>query len=365
MRKTTAGLMLLFLWAVCAAGGCGQKKEDTSVEMQNMPSENSSLDTQGISIGNEILELEEGLSAVAYEGDYGFEEFLAQGGAETDGDVVSFLTKEVLKDIFNIGFLSQGFGCSTLSAANEAGGYWFGRNFDWNTCNAMIVKSKPKTGYASVSTVNMDFIEAGGVTLNSLPDEVLAKIALYAPLDGMNESGFAVSVNMIEDSASIEQNTDKPDLTTTTAFRLLLNQAATVDEAVKLLSTYDLHGSMGMMVHFAMADASGKSVVVEYIENEMVVTETPIVTNFYMAEGEKYGIGSSQSHERYEVLKQKRQENEHMDKTQMTEAMNSVSKDNFNEFESTEWTIIMNQETKELTYYHRENYEVLYTIPVK
>ena len=38
----------------------------------------------------------------------------------------------------------------------------------------------------------------------------------------MNEKGLAVSVNMIRDNASINQNTDKPDLTTTTAVRLLL-----------------------------------------------------------------------------------------------------------------------------------------------
>lgn len=31
--------------------------------------------------------------------------------------------------------------------------------------------------------------------------------ALYAPLDGMNEEGLAVSVSMIQDSASIRQDT--------------------------------------------------------------------------------------------------------------------------------------------------------------
>ena len=47
------------------------------------------------------------------------------------------------------------------------------------------------------------------------------------------------------------------------------------------------------------------------------------------------------------------------------DALDSVSKDNFGEFESTEWSIVMNQETKELTYYHRENYEQGYTISVE
>lgn len=29
----------------------------------------------------------------------------------------------------------------------------------------------------------------------------------------------------------------------------------------------------------------------EYVDNEMVVMETPVVTNFFLAEGEKYGFG--------------------------------------------------------------------------
>ena len=97
-------------------------------------------------------------------------------------------------------------------------------------------------------------------------NDVRVMAALYAPLDGMNEKGLAVSVNMIQDAASINQSTDKPDLTTTTAVRLLLNKAASVDEALVLLQQYDLHGSMGMMVHFALADTTGRGVVVEYID---------------------------------------------------------------------------------------------------
>lgn len=93
------------------------------------------------------------------------------------------------------------------------------------------------------------------MTLNL--DEVKTLAALYAPLDGMNAAGLAVSVNMIQDSAVIEQDTDKPDITTTTAIRLLLDKAGSVNEALKLLGQYDLHGSMGMMIHFAIADSTG------------------------------------------------------------------------------------------------------------
>lgn len=87
----------------------------------------------------------------------------------------------------------------------------FGRNFDWENCEAMIVASYPENGYASLSTVNMDFITqnvGGTVELVLQMDEVKTLAALYAPLDGMNEAGVAVSVNMIQDSATIDQNTE-------------------------------------------------------------------------------------------------------------------------------------------------------------
>ena len=174
-----------------------------------------------------------------------------------------------------------------------------------------------------------------------------------------------MSVNMIEDSATIEQDTDKPDITTTTAIRLLLDKASDVEEALELLSQYDFHASMGMMVHLALSDAQGNSVAVEYIDNEMVVTETPVVTNFYLAEGVKYGVGTLQSHTRDDILNEALEGAEAMTEADVRDALDSVGKDNFGEFESTEWSIVMNQETKELTYYHRENYKHGYTILVE
>ncbi|MFR6332813.1 MAG: carcinine hydrolase/isopenicillin-N N-acyltransferase family protein, partial [Eisenbergiella sp.] len=186
----------------------------------------------------------------------------------------------------------------------------------------------------------------------------------YAPLDGMNEKGLAVSVNMIQDSDVINQDTGKPDVTTTTAIRLLLDRAADVEEALTLLRQYDMHSSMGMMVHFALADKSGRSVAVEYIGNEMVVTETPVVTNFYLAPGEKQGIGTSQSHTRYEILMKRLNEGGAASMDGVRDALDSVSKDNFGEFESTEWSIVFNLEQGEARYYHRENYENSYLFRV-
>lgn len=338
-------LPIIITAAVLMLSGCGKEV-----------GENNSMQISEVIPNSNIEELEVGLSAVSVEGDYRFDEFLQQGGANSDSGVVEFLygnisDSSVFKNIF---------GCSTLSTVTDSGEAMFGRNFDWQKCNAMIVSAKPDNGYASISTVNMDFIPS----VNKLPDNIKTLAALYAPLDGMNEKGLCVSVNMIQDSDGIEQNSERDDITTTTAIRMLLDKAADTDEAVRLLGGYDMHASKGMMVHFAIADNKGKSVVVEYIDNEMSVVETPVVTNFYLTEGEKYGVGTGQSRERYEILTELLANNPPKDTEDMRNALDSVSKDNFNEFESTEWSIVFNQSRGEAVYYHREDYTKEYSFRV-
>ena len=369
-RLQKSGILCLsFLFGITMLmTGCRERTDDHMPNAENNRTAQTSPDAENvhlISPASEIAELEDGFSAIRYDGDYGFDEFLAGGGASSDGEVVEYLANNLLSDL-NLGDLLGGiFGCSTIAVQSPDGDALFGRNFDWKNCEAMVVESHPENGHASLSTVNMDFFSQNvgggmvGMALNL--DEFKTLAALYAPLDGMNEAGLAVSVNMIQDSAVIEQNTDKPDITTTTAIRLLLDKAGSVDEALELLRQYDLHGSMGMMIHFAIADSAGRSVAVEYVDNEMVITETPVLTNFYLAEGEKQGIGTEQSHERYDILRNKLEETPQMEMEDVRDALDRVSKDNFGEFESTEWSIVMNLSEGEARYYHRENYNRNYT----
>lgn len=370
MRKCVlfAEVMVVFAF-VLSLSGCssirnqtGQSKGDTDTENMESSNEIRIVPTE------EITEVEDGFSAVRHDGDYGFDEFLMGGGASSDKEVIDFLSGNLLSGM-EIGFTGHVFGCSTIAVHNPEGESLFGRNFDWEHCEAMTVVSYPENGYVSISTVNTDFISqgaGGGIAGMALKmDEVKTIAALYAPLDGMNEKGLAVSVNMIQDSDTIEQDTGKPDITTTTAIRLLLDKAADVEEALKLLSEYDMHASMGMMVHFALADTAGRSVAVEYVNNEMVVTETPVLTNFYLAEGEKNGIGTAQSHIRYEMLTEQLEKNSQMNEEDVRDSLSSVSKGNFGEFESTEWSIVFNQTKGQATYYHRENYEQGYVFTIE
>ena len=106
--------------------------------------------------------------------------------------------------------------------------------------------------------------------------------APYMGVDGMNEKGLTASLLDV-DFGEEHMHTDNPDLTVTMAIRLLLDRAATVSEAVELLRGYDIHTGHGWTQHIFVADANGDAAVIEWHNEKMRVTESPVCTNFRMS----------------------------------------------------------------------------------
>ena len=318
-----------------------------------------------ITAANSIEKLEDGLYSMEYQGDYGFDDFLSQGGAANDSEVAKYLVSFLSRGFYKVESDVQpgAFGCSTICVSAAHGVTFFGRNFDGEECRAMIVHTKPKNGYESISTCCLDFLgfDEGYVPDASMMYRIQSLAAIYVPLDGMNEKGLMVADLMAGDSEDTHQQTAKPDLTTTTAIRLLLYKAATVDEAVTLLGHYDMHSSMGSAHHLSIADASGKSVVVEYVGGKMLVTETKVVTNHYLSDCSKQGVGSEQSHIRFDTLAAHSGPADEMDVRDM---LASVAQKNYPQPESrpekTMWSIVYCPEGRCADFYFAENYEHSY-----
>lgn len=210
--------------------------------------------------------------SMTYKNDYFFDDFL-ESGATTDAELQNFIMKKLLHGL-PIDFTLPDYGCSSFTAITSKGEHTFARNLDIEFAPIMVVKTYPKNGYSSISMVNLSAL---GFNMTYAPsgfmDKCLLLAAPYIPFDGMNEKGVAICVNMVNGSA-IQQNTDKIDITTTTLIRLVLDKAKNVDEAIGLIQKYDLHDSTGGPYHFQISDKSGKSVVIEYYENEIQVIES-------------------------------------------------------------------------------------------
>lgn len=103
--------------------------------------------------------------------------------------------------------------------------------------------------------------------------------------------------------------------------------------------------------------------VVEYIEGEMVVTEAKVVTNHYLSKGDKYGIGSEQSHERFDILAQY---SGGTNQEGVREMLKSVAQFRFpqseDSYERTMWSVVYTPSALTAEFYFRENYEQSYIL---
>lgn len=219
---------------------------------------------------------EENKSAPVYlmdvKGGYYFDEFINQGGASNDDELISFVVDNITKGIIPINLSSPEIGCSSFTGIGNNGTKYFGRNYDFSTSTGMIVRTNPGNGrYASISSVDLQFLGIkDGRALDSIIDKVICLAATYAPLDGINEAGVSCGIYMSYQGKegeviSTNQTTPKPDLTSTTMLRLILDYAGSVDEAVELVNKYDLHDSANTSFHYMVADATGKSAILEWV----------------------------------------------------------------------------------------------------
>ena len=236
------------------------------------------------------------------EGDYHFDAFLQQGGASSDQEVSAFLTEKISKGFYTASTTLSGTGCSVLSAQSGDGSLLWGRNFDWTGSVPIILRHVPEDGYASLSTCDFQNITGSADVLpEGVVNRMLAIAALYVPMDGVNEAGLCVADLEVNEGGMPDPDTVKPDLTVTTAIRLLLNRAATVEEALALLEQYDIHPSGGISHHLAISDAGGVSVAVEFTADGFTAVPTQAATNFNLAKGDTSAGGES-ARTRYETL---------------------------------------------------------------
>ena len=162
-------------------------------------------------------------------------------------------------------------------------------------------------------------------------------------------------------SAPTDQQTDKIDITTTTAVRMILDKCATVDEAVAMLSQYDMHSSAGGCFHFHIADAQGGSVVVEYVADGMKVVEENAATNFLF--NPMPGVREI-GRDRYDVMKKALEENggvfeDERDAMRLLEAV--AQHGGPDQQAGTRWSSIYNQTETELLLSVNRDYENLYS----
>lgn len=185
-------------------------------------------------------------------------------------------------------------GCAAFAAESPEGDHLFGRNFDYPETDTLIIYSHPEGAYESVGIADLTVLGVGQSASVS-PDSPLGRLVMvvtpYMVVDGMNEKGVGAGILQLSIEETHQDN-GKPDLLIFCAIRAILDNCASVDEALDLLSSYDIHSDGGTDYHLFITDRSGRYVVVEWLGGEMTVVEHPCCTNTVIAPGDYYNMGT-------------------------------------------------------------------------
>jgi hypothetical protein len=175
--------------------------------------------------------------------------------------------------------------CTCFAGLSPDGEKVFGRNFDWYAHPALLLFTDPPHGYASVSMVDIHYL---GYDDQGSPATGRAGLLLapFLPFDGLNEAGLAVGM-MAVPRARDADDPGRPTIDSLRAIRVLLDGAATTDEAINLLRQHNV-AFYDPPIHYLISDASGSSAIVEYVDGEMkvITNQEPwqVATNFIVSE---------------------------------------------------------------------------------
>ncbi|WP_283132917.1 carcinine hydrolase/isopenicillin-N N-acyltransferase family protein [Rhizohabitans arisaemae] len=167
----------------------------------------------------------------------------------------------------------------------------YGRNFDWQRSPVLAVRSDPPDGYSSFSLVHLAVLfddPAAALALDDAATRTRLAHAVLIPFDGMNEKGLAVGMAQVPEGGVPAPDPARPTVNSVRIIRIMLDQAASVDEAIALFRRYNVDFAGGPKIHYLVADATGKSAVLEFSDGELKVlpgTGTwQAATNFTQAE---------------------------------------------------------------------------------
>jgi len=208
-------------------------------------------------------------------GGFYLDDLIEQGGVSSDSELSDFLIKHLTKGLAkNLKISPPSYGCASFTATTSDGEALFARNYDFYETNACIVRTHARRGrHATIATADLSFIgikPAKGI--QGITDKVLCLAVPYMIIDGINDAGVSCCINMTYQGGgdggtetATNQNTEKPDMTSTLMLRMILDYADDLEEAIEIVQSYDLHDSANSSFHYMVADTSGRSAILEWV----------------------------------------------------------------------------------------------------
>jgi hypothetical protein len=254
--------------------------------------------------------------------------------------------------------------CSLFAALGDEAHMLYGRNFDWQFSPAVMLFTAPPDGYASVSMVDIAYFfdrdEAQTLTERPLAARQPLLLAPYMPFDGMNEHGLAVGMAAVPGSR-MPVDPDKPEIDALAIIRELLDHARDVDEALAVLQSYNVSMVGGPPLHYLIADATGRAVLVEFYEGETFIlpNEAPwhLATNHLRVVAEEIGGWGCWRYKKIDERLVERQGR--LLATQAMDLLEQVSQPN------TQWSVVYEMSQSQVHVSMGRAYDVVHTFELE
>lgn len=248
-----------------------------------------------------LKQYSEGVYSLKCTSDYKLDEAL-EANITSENELLDWASDEIYHGL-PVSMKENLFGCSAFAVTDNEGNHLMGRNTDYPEADCLMIYCDPEDGYDSIGMVDLTIVNIGNTDGMVQPMSAAGRISTlampYMIVEGMNEAGFGVSILQLEHD-DIHQDTGRRDILLNVAVRAVLDKCATVDEAIAFLDQYDMNTMLGATFHLFMTDKTGKSVVVEWLGDNMYVTENPAITNYIISDTSFYG--EEEGDGRYEVL---------------------------------------------------------------
>ncbi len=237
--------------------------------------------------------------SMEYSGDYCFEEYLERGASNID-EFATFMNNTLISEGKKFENPID-FGCSVFVAHNSDGDVIVARNMDCECAIPMMIRINEGDRYKTLAMLNMAELDWDENTYDALAvDAKLTLAAPYSPSDGINEQGLAVTI--MTDVHALYPSDRSITLFDETLPRLMLDRAKNVEEAIEYAGKYNFFCTVSPL-HYMVADATGNSAVIEFVDGKMEVTRKyknyQIATNFTLYNNPNHeGFGK----DRYEAI---------------------------------------------------------------
>lgn len=225
---------------------------------------------------------------ITYYGDYAMDEYLERGAADINA-LLDFQRTHLYEDFDIRALYPDAHNCSGFTARNAEGDFLLCHDLDNRLKLPNVTLAENKVTGKTIGLANT-FLWAFWDKYPEYPDvpdekDIVWERALGVPYemyDGMNQHGLAV-VTFSASGTEVGSFRNKIPLCYFSFRRAILDRCKTVDEVRDFLGHY-VAAALDFNSHCQIADASGKSIIVEYVEGEQVIipNEKPyqICSNF-------------------------------------------------------------------------------------